>query len=145
MRLLLVEDSRLLRERLRGMIRAVPGCEIVAEADTEADARLRVDQLRPDVIVLDLRLRGGSGLSVLDYVKARQPDVIVIVLTNYGDAEYRARCLDLGADYFFDKSRDIDTFLGVLAELQLRLFDAAGDDAGMVGTAADAAGKRGAT
>ncbi|SDI45119.1 response regulator transcription factor [Propionivibrio dicarboxylicus] len=145
MKLLLVEDSRLLRERLRGMIRAIPGCEIVAEADTELDARLRVDQQRPDVVVLDLRLRGGSGLSVLDYVKARLPDVIIIVLTNYGDAEYRARCLDLGADYFFDKSRDIDTFLGVLGELQLRLFAPAEEAAGATRTTIGAAEEREAT
>lgn len=122
MKVLLVEDSRILRERLRGLIREIPGVQIVAEADAEADARARIDLLHPEVIVLDLRLRSGSGLSVLDYVKAKQPDSIVIVLTNYGDAEYRNKCINLGADYFFDKSRDIDTFIGVLAELETQLF-----------------------
>lgn len=122
MKLLLVEDSRILRERLRAMIGTIPGAEIIAEADAEADARLRIDQLSPDLVVLDLRLRAGSGLSVLDYVKAKQPDIIVIVLTNYGDAEYRAKCLNLGADYFFDKSRDIDVFLRLVAELEAELF-----------------------
>lgn len=104
------------------MIGTIPGAEIIAEADAEADARLRIDQLSPDLVVLDLRLRAGSGLSVLEYVKARQPDIIVIVLTNYGDAEYRAKCLNLGADYFLDKSRDIDVFLRLVAELEAELF-----------------------
>ena len=106
MKILLVEDSRILRERLRALIGAIRGAIVVAEADAEADARERIDACRPDVVVLDLRLRAGSGLSVLEYLKASHPDVIVIVLTNYGHAEYRAKCLNLGADYFFDKSLD---------------------------------------
>ncbi len=126
MKILLVEDSRILRERLRGMISAIPGAHIVAEADAEADARGRIDSERPELVVLDLRLRSGSGLSLLDYIKAKQPDCIVIVLTNYGDAEYRNKCLNLGADYFFDKSQDIDTFISVLTELEAHLFSLPG-------------------
>ena len=133
MKILLVEDSRILRERLRALIGAIRGAIGVAEADAEADARERIDACRPDVVVLDLRLRAGSGLSVLEYLKASHPDVIVIVLTNYGHAEYRAKCLNLGADYFFDKSRDIDAFSGLLGELSARLFadrcESAGADA----------------
>ena len=138
MKLLLVEDSRILRERLRALIGAVHGAIVVAEADAEADARERIDACRPDVVVLDLRLRAGSGLSVLEYLKASHPDVIVIVLTNYGHAEYRAKCLNLGADYFFDKSRDIDAFSGLLGELSARLFaehrESAGADTPSHGT-----------
>ena len=131
MKLLLVEDSRILRERLRALIGAVHGAIVVAEADAEADARERIDACRPDVVVLDLRLRDGSGLSVLEYLKASHPDVIVIVLTNYGHAEYRAKCLNLGADYFFDKSRDIDAFSGLLGELSARLFAGHSESAGV--------------
>ena len=131
MKILLVEDSRILRERLRALIGAIRGAIVVAEADAEADARERIDACRPDVVVLDLRLRAGSGLSVLEYLKASHPDVIVIVLTNYGHAEYRAKCLNLGADYFFDKSRDIDAFSGLLGELSARLFAEPRESAGV--------------
>ena len=52
----------------------------------------------------------GSGLSVLEYIKANYPATIIIVLTNYGHAEYRSKCEVLGAHYFFDKTRDIYAF-----------------------------------
>lgn len=117
MKLLLVEDSRVLREKLREMIDAIPYVSVVAETDTEADAMLCVKSCRPDALILDLRLRDGSGLSILECVKAHYPQALVIVLTNHAHAEYRRKCLSLGADYFFDKSHDIEAFNRLLNDL----------------------------
>ena len=64
-----------------------------------------------DTVVLDLKLSAGSGLPVLEHIKAVYPLMTVIVLTNHGQAEYQSKCLALGADYFFDKSRDFDAFV----------------------------------
>lgn len=117
MKILLVEDSRVLRDRIRRMVDAVPQAALVAETDSEDDALVQLDALLPDVAVIDLRLRVGSGLSVLEHIKAMHPGMITIVLTNYGQPEYREKCLALGADYFFDKTRDIEAFRVVLGEL----------------------------
>lgn len=119
MKILLIEDSRVLRERLGRMIDAIPAAELVAQADNEGDAQSYLAKYRPDVVVLDLRLRRGSGLSLLEHIKATYPRTLVVVLTNYGQPEYRAKCLDLGADYFFDKSVDIEAFNELLASLTL--------------------------
>ena len=121
MNILLVEDSRILRDRLRRMISGIPEAVLVAETDNEAEARELMRQFQPEVAVVDLRLRSGSGLTVLEHIKASYPATIIIVLTNYGQAEYRSKCMDLGADYFFDKSTDIDAFerlLGNLCQLE---------------------------
>ena len=60
MKILLVEDSRTLRDRLRGIIGTIPNAVLVAATDNEDDARAHLDQYRPDIVVVDLRLKSGS-------------------------------------------------------------------------------------
>ena len=120
MKILLVEDSRILRDRLRGIIGAIPQAILVAETDNEDDARVQLNQHRPDLAVIDLRLRNGSGLSLIAHIKAVHQATTMIVLTNLAHAEYRARCMELGAHYFFDKSKGIGAFTHLLADLGKR-------------------------
>jgi len=110
MKILLVEDSRVLRERLRSLIAGIPHAVLVGESDNEAEAIRCVESYSPDTVVLDLKLKSGSGLSVLEHIQATHPGTTVVVLTNYGQAEYRDKCLALGATHFFDKTRDYEAF-----------------------------------
>lgn len=119
MKILLVEDSRVLRERVRALIGEIPDAVLVGETDNEADAVRYLDEHRPDTVVLDLKLKSGSGLSVLEHITALYPAVTVIVLTNYGQAEYREKCMALGARYFFDKSMDFAAFSLCMRALHL--------------------------
>ena len=108
LRVLLVEDSSLLAERLAELIHRLPGIDLIDTVDTEADALERVANSTPDVLILDLHLRDGSGFGVLRSlarVKAKvRPKVII--LTNFGLAEYRREAEALGVEAFLDKSRD---------------------------------------
>lgn len=106
MRVFLVEDSPVIRERLREAVALVEGAEVVMEAEMEQDAVRGILEQRPDVVVLDLALAKGSGVEVLRQVKAAQPAIKVIVLTNKTEPQYRKKCLALGADCFLDKARD---------------------------------------
>lgn len=124
MKILLVEDSRILRERLRRLIAVIPNAHLVAEADNESDASSYLEQQLPDIAVVDIRLKTGSGLSVLEHIKARYPATVVIVLTNYGQEEYRSKCMALGAHYFFDKTVDIEAFGTLLQALSQAELDA---------------------
>lgn len=117
MKILLVEDSRILRERLRGIISTIPLASLVAETDNADEARRLLDRHRPQVAVIDLRLRNGSGLSLLGHARAMHSATTLIVLTNLAQAEYRTKCIELGAHYFFDKSKGIDAFTRLLADL----------------------------
>ena len=67
-----------------------------------------VTHVRPDVLILDIRMPGGSGIDVLKTMEADIRPQLVIVFTNYADTPYFDRCMKLGADYFFDKSADIE-------------------------------------
>ena len=107
LRVLLVEDSPYIRERLEDLL-AEPGrIKVEAHADTEEGAIALLDREAWDVLVLDLQLRRGTGLGVLRaLMRVRRPETKVIVLTNYAFPQYRERSLSLGADYFFDKARE---------------------------------------
>ena len=118
-RVFLVEDSPILRERLTESF-AVPGrIEVVGYAEDEARA---VDVLRQgdwDVLVLDLQLKQGSGFGVLQALRraGRPASAQVIVLTSFANEYYRAKSEQLGADHFFDKTRDYYRVYEVLDRL----------------------------
>jgi DNA-binding NarL/FixJ family response regulator len=118
LRVLLVEDSPLIRERLAESI-ADPGrIEIVGQADSEQAAIGMLNAAPWDAMVLDLQLRHGTGLGVLRaLISRRPPDTKVIVLTNYAFPQYRAKSMALGADYFFDKAREYHRVREVLDDL----------------------------
>lgn len=108
LRVLLVEDSSLLAGRLAELIHRLPGIDLIDTVDTEADALDRVANWTPDVLILDLHLRDGSGFGVLRSLERAKGKVRpkVIILTNFGLAEYRREAEALGVEAFLDKSRD---------------------------------------
>ena len=75
-----------------------------------------MDALKPDAVILDIRLPGRSGIQVLKEIKAAHPETVVIMLTNYDFDQYRRQCLQLGADYFFNKTLEFEKVMTVLAE-----------------------------
>jgi two-component system, OmpR family, response regulator len=117
LRVFLVEDSSVLRERLTESLSALPGVELVGSSDTEQSAISQLRSLKCDAVVLDLQLRQGNGFNVLKAIRqAELPEhrTAVIVLTNYAFSLYRHRCLQAGADFFLDKSREYERLPQVL-------------------------------
>jgi two-component system OmpR family response regulator len=115
---LLVEDSRVLAERLRETLLSVPGVQLTASVDCEADAIAALHGQPVDVVVLDLHLRQGTGFGVLRSIPVDQAKkVVVIVLTNYDLAEYRRAAAALGATHFLDKLRDLDRLPYLLQQI----------------------------
>ncbi|MBX9606814.1 MAG: EAL domain-containing protein [Gammaproteobacteria bacterium] len=101
---LLVDDSTAVRSRLAGILAELDGVGEIREASNLSEARLQLQDFCPDTVVLDIEMPGGSGLEMLDELRAGQPGGQVIVLTNYPTPEYRNRCLTMGATYFLDKT-----------------------------------------
>jgi len=107
MKVFLVEDSPLLRERLEKMLAAIPGAQTVGHAPTARGAIAGIEAARPDVVVLDIRLEEGSGFDVMRAVRPVAPQIAFYVLTNFAHEGYRRMAEKLGARGFFDKSREI--------------------------------------
>lgn len=91
------------------MLEELTAVEVVGQAGTVGEAIDAISQLLPDVVILDLRMPGGSGIDVLHQIKQNGVESMVIMLTNYYTfAGYRQKCLDAGADFFLDKSTEFD-------------------------------------
>jgi DNA-binding NarL/FixJ family response regulator len=111
----LVEDSPLLRERLEALFDTIPGSRTVGHATGAQEALRGIVAERPDVVVLDLHLADGNGFEVLKALRAAALEVDVYVLTNYAVEAYRQTAERLGARGFFDKSNDIAQLREALA------------------------------
>lgn len=117
-RVFLVEDSAIVRERLIRLLAGIEGVDVVGDADNPNDAIAGIVAATPDVVVLDVKLRNGSGIDVLKHIKARLPRVTVVMLTNYATSEYRHRCLTAGAQYFLDKTNEFQNLQSILVQLK---------------------------
>ena len=126
---LLVEDSRVLAERLRETLLSVPGVQLTGTVDSEADAVAALQRQPVDVVLLDLHLRQGTGFGVLRAIPSDQvKKTVVIVLTNYDLAEYRRAAAALGAKHFLDKLRDFDRLPTLLQQIGAEIPDAPDGD-----------------
>jgi DNA-binding NarL/FixJ family response regulator len=90
------------------MLDELAGVEIVGQAENVAEAISAIGNLKPDVVILDIRMPGGSGIDVLENIKQNDSALLVIILTNYPYPGYRQKCLQAGADFFLDKSTEFD-------------------------------------
>ncbi len=118
MRVYVVEDSPIVRERLLEMLAEIEGVDVVGTADNASEAVEDILRLQPDVAVLDIKLKSGSGIAVLEQIHRQAPGVATIMLTNYASAEHRQRCLGAGANYFFDKTEEFESVKGALQDLR---------------------------
>jgi DNA-binding NarL/FixJ family response regulator len=117
MRVLIADDSEVFVQRLDRALGEISGVEIVAHARTGAEALEAICKLRPEVVILDIGMPEGSGIEVLESLKRRNVTPVTIVLTNFAFAQYRKRCLQLGASFFFDKSAESAKVSEVLRRL----------------------------
>jgi two-component system OmpR family response regulator len=104
-KILVVEDSAVLAERLAELIAEHPQFELIGVVDTEAGALRLINRQRVDMVLLDLRLRQGTGFGVLRNLAGTRRSPQVVVLTNQDLPEYYTAALKLGAFDFLDKAR----------------------------------------
>ncbi len=96
-RILLVDDHEVVRLGLRTLLERHPNFEVVAEASTAREAIERVKQYSPDVVVMDIRLPGGSGIEACEEITENYPNSKVIMLTSYAEDEMLFSAIRAGA------------------------------------------------
>lgn len=120
MKVFIVDDSRVVVERLTGLLEEVPGARLVGQAGDVPTAVEGIHKMKPDAVILDLHMPGGSGLDVLRAIRMEHPGLFVLICTNFAYPEYREECLTAGANSFLDKSADFEKIPSILRELVQR-------------------------
>jgi DNA-binding NarL/FixJ family response regulator len=118
LRVLLVEDSPVIRESVVELVEANGRARVAYATDSEPVAIRELEANPYDVVIVDLRLREGSGFGVLRALQKSQPDTLTIVLTNYTSAAIRKRCAELGVKWFFDKSTEFEGIVDLISDPQ---------------------------
>ena len=115
---LLVDDSAHARQILQRVFAALPQFKVIGEAEDGTQALKAITRLQPDLIILDIRMPGMSGLEVLQALSREKSARKVIVFSQLEEEIYREKCLQLGAYAFFDKVTGFDQFNQALRQIQ---------------------------
>lgn len=117
MRVLVAEDSSLLRTQMTSMCSELGGIEVVGQEHDAFAACIAINDLKPDVVILDILMRRGNGIEVLKKIRCGDCFPVVIVLSHNISLPYRKRSRELGAEFFLDKSMEFGTMREIVQRL----------------------------
>ena len=117
MRVLVADDSNLVRMRLVDMLSDLEGIETIFEAREGLEAIRLIRKLRPDVVILDIRMPKRNGIEVMSEIIDENYKPVIIILTNYPHDQYRKKCMEAGSDYFLDKSCEFERVPEICGQL----------------------------
>ncbi|MDX9923378.1 MAG: response regulator [Ignavibacteriaceae bacterium] len=110
----IVEDSTIIKERIKEKIDQYPEIKLLWEAGLLSDGLRKINEEIPDYLILDIQLPDGNGIDILKLIKEKKYDTTVIILTNYPIGGINSKCCSIGADYFFDKTNEFEKVFSVL-------------------------------
>ncbi|HSA51730.1 MAG TPA: response regulator transcription factor, partial [Yinghuangia sp.] len=111
-RIVLADDQPLVRTGLRVLVADTPGLDVVGEAATGAEAVRLARELRPDVVVMDIRMPGMDGIEATRLIAAAPGETRVLMLTTFDDDDYVYGALRAGASGFVVKDMALEDILG---------------------------------
>ena len=119
LRTYIVEDSPVIRENLIATLEEMVPVEVIGKAEDESSAAQWLGKADNDcdLVIIDIFLKSGSGLGVLQAARNAAVARKLVVLSNYATPDMRRKCLQLGADKVFDKSNEIDGLISYCARL----------------------------
>lgn len=116
-RALLADDHHIVREGIRQLLESARDIEVVAEAGDGQEAQLLIQQLKPDVAVLDIQMPKASGIEVTRWVRAHLPEVGVLILTAYDDDPYVMAVLQAGANGYVLKTATTEDLIQAVRDV----------------------------
>jgi len=117
MKILIVDDSPVIQERLVKMVSHIHNAKVVGVASNGGEAISSIQKLKPDLVILDLHMPVVNGFDVLRNIKKNNLLTIVLVLTNFATVPHRELCTQLGVKYFFDKTTEFEQAIEVIERL----------------------------
>jgi DNA-binding NarL/FixJ family response regulator len=119
---LVVDDDARLRRCIAKILASTPEIEIVGEATSGPEAIELSRELRPDLVLMDVRMPGSNGLETTEQLKREMPQVQVIILTTYDLAEYRDAAIESGASGYVVKRALSEHLVPTIRDVRARQF-----------------------
>jgi len=116
-RILIVDDHPLVRAGLAQLISDCPDLEVCAEAADMADALKQIDACNPDLAIIDLSLAGGSGLDLIEHIKSRGRDILMLVASMHDETLYAERVLAAGARGYINKQEAQESIIRAIRQV----------------------------
>ena len=113
----IVDDSEVIRQRIASRLSTINGIEVVWQAEDLNDSYESLNKQRPDAVILDIQLPSGNGIELLEHIKKMHKGIVTIMLTNYPINQFKKKCFDAGADFFFDKSTEFEKVFCVIKSM----------------------------
>lgn len=113
-KIILVDDHKIVRDGIKAMLAGDANFSIVGEAGNATDFYQVMEMTMPDLIVLDLKLPGESGLDIAEHVRKRTPDVRVLILTAEADESMVRRCIRMGVEGIISKESGREIYIEAL-------------------------------
>jgi DNA-binding NarL/FixJ family response regulator len=117
MKILIADDSSLLRDRIKSLLQNINNISVVYEAENGAEALQIIREKQPDLAILDIRMPEMNGIDVLKKIQELKMKVKVCILTNYAYPIYKRRCIEAGADYFLRKTEDFEEIEIIVSDM----------------------------
>lgn len=116
-RVFIVDDHPIVRQGLKGLISQAPDLMVCGEAETIFDALKAVEQLNPDIAIVDISLKGESGVDLIKDIRIRYPNLPVLTLSMYDEAIYAERVLRAGARGYVTKEEAAENVLSAIRQV----------------------------
>ena len=117
-RVLLTDDHTLFRQGIRTLLSSEPDLEVVGEAGNAADAVELAEQVRPDVVLMDIGMPGMSSFEATRLIRKERPNTHVLFLSMYDDDDYLAECVEIGASGYVLKDSPAEQLVTAIREVQ---------------------------
>jgi DNA-binding NarL/FixJ family response regulator len=117
MKIVIADDSSLMRERLKDEINLCHDVTLCGEASNGKEAFEMIKKINPDLVFMDIRMREMNGIKVLEKIRENHMRTKVCILTNYTYYQYKKRCYEAGADYFLNKTEDFEKISTVITDM----------------------------
>ena len=121
MKILIVDDSELIRERLIDSLKRLKNIEIAGEAKNGVEALQMIKDKTPDFVIMDIRMPEMNGITVLEKMNELGLKSIVCIFTNYPYLQYKQKCFKIGANFFFDKNINFQEVIDEVTKLSENL------------------------
>ena len=121
MTILLVDDSDIFRSRLVEILTNNNSKSDILEANNILEAKEIMEDTLPDILITDIRMPGGTGLDLIKHVRKENPVTLIIVITNYPESQYKVEAFKTGANYFYDKSSEMDNLIETINQFNQKV------------------------